>query len=104
MKHKVRKSETPHTPTPVNARRQNEFSLIIENHNWKEDYITISLESRLKKVMVETEKVYKLLPNIPTSNITELKDLIHMRAKLICDKIGISQRKQNNKYKIWIGN
>ena len=31
------------------------------NHNWKEDYIIISLKPRLEKVKVEREKKKKLL-------------------------------------------
>ena len=46
----------------------------LRNQNWK-------------KVKEETEKVNKLLPNIPTDNITELKQLIYAGAKLVCDKI-----------------
>ena len=42
-----------------------------------------------KKVKVETEKVNKLLINIPTNNISEQNDLIHTRGKLIRNKIGI---------------
>ena len=36
-------------------------------------------------------KQEKFLPNIPKDNITELNELIHAGAKLVCDKIGIPQ-------------
>ena len=52
-----------------------------------------------KKVKVETEKVNKLLPNIPTSNVTELNKLIYAGVKLVCDKIGIPQRNPNKNIK-----
>ena len=49
--------------TNFNTRRQNKWRVHEENHDWKEEYITISSETRLeKKVTVETEKINKLLP------------------------------------------
>ena len=48
-----------------------------------------------KKEKVETEKVNKLLPNIPRLNITELNEQIHAEAKLVYNKIGIAQGNQN---------
>ena len=48
-----------------------------------------------KNVKVETEKVNKLLPNIPMDNITELSELIYAGAKLVCDKIGVPQGNPN---------
>ena len=44
------------------------------------------------KFKVETEKVNKLLTNILTCNISELKELIYEGAKLVCDKISVPQR------------
>ena len=44
-----------------------------------------------KKENVETEKVNKLLLNVPTGNITEQNKLIYAGAKLVCDKIGFPQ-------------
>ena len=38
----------------------------------------------LKKATVETEKISKLLTNIPTGDITELNELIYAGAKLAC--------------------
>ena len=52
-----------------------------------------------KKVEVETEKVYKLLPNIQTDNISELNELIYSGAKLVCDNIGIHLRNSNRNIK-----
>ena len=50
--------------------------------------------------MIETEKVYKLLPNITTN--TELNELIYAGEKLICDKIGIPFRNPNRNTKpVW---
>ena len=40
-----------------------------------------------RKVKVETEKINKLLPNIPKRDITELKELISEGAKLVYDKL-----------------
>ena len=52
-----------------------------------------------KKVKVETEKVNKLLPNIPACNITKLNKLIYARVKLACNKIGVLQRNPNRNTK-----
>ena len=52
-----------------------------------------------KKVKVETEKIYILLPNIPT-DISELNKLIYAGTKLIRDKIGMSQRNPNRNSKL----
>ena len=61
-----------------------------ENHDWKDDYFTISQEPRLEKAKVETEKINKLSPNIPTDNITELNTLIYTGVELVFKKIGFS--------------
>ena len=53
---------------------------------------------------VETEKINKLLPNIPTDNITKLNELIYAGAKLVCDKIGVPPKELEQKYKTWIEN
>ena len=44
-----------------------------EDHDCKEDYISFLRKQDWKKVKGETEKVRKLLPNIPTSSITQTK-------------------------------
>ena len=48
---------------------------------------------------LKTKKGNELLPNIPTSNITELKERICAKAKLVSDKIGIPQRNPNKNTK-----
>ena len=35
--------------TNINTRKQNKFRVNIENHEWKEDYITIPQEQKLQK-------------------------------------------------------
>ena len=52
-----------------------------------------------KKVKVETEKINKLLSNIPTGDIIELNELIYAGARLVCKRIGILLRnlKRNTK-------
>ena len=52
-----------------------------------------------KKVKVETEKVNKLLLNIPMGKITEVNILINSRAKLFRDKISVPLRNQNRNTK-----
>ena len=47
----------------------------------------------LKKVKLE--KVNKLLPNIPTNNMTELNELIFAGGKLASDKTGVLLRSPN---------
>ena len=79
--------------------KQNKCRFNKENHKWKEDYITITQETRLEKVKVETEKIKKLLSNIPRSNIIELNEPIYAEAKLVCDEIGILLRKSNRNTK-----
>ena len=49
------------------------------------------------KVKLETKKVNKLQPNIPTCNITELYELIHARVKLVCDKNRFSSKEPQQK-------
>ena len=52
-----------------------------------------SLKNSVKKeVMIETEKINNLLPNISTDNITELNELINAGSKLTRDKNGIPLR------------
>ena len=46
-----------------------------------------------KKIKVKTEKINKLLIDIPTSNITEVDELIYAGAKFVCAKIGVSLKK-----------
>ena len=52
-----------------------------------------------KKVLVETEMVNKLLPNIPTGNITELNELVYAGVKLVSDKISKHLRNLNKNTK-----
>ena len=52
-----------------------------------------------KKACKETVKVNKLLPNIPTGNVTELNNVIYRGVKLVCDKIGIAQGNLNRNTK-----
>ena len=42
----------------------------------------------------------KLLPNIPTGNITELNELIYTGVKLACDKIDVPQSNPNRNTKL----
>ena len=58
----------------------------LKNQNWK-------------KVKAETEKIYKLLPNILTDNIAELNKLIYAGVKLVCDRIRVLLRKPNRNTK-----
>ena len=50
-----------------------------------------SSEIKTKKVKVETEIINKVSPNIPTSNITELNELIYTGKKSCSVKIGVPQ-------------
>ena len=56
-----------------------------------------------KKIKIEIEKVNKSLPNIPTSNITELNELIYTSKKLVYNEIGAPPESEQ-KCKTWIGN
>ena len=94
----MQSNENQNIPCP-NTRRQNRCRVNKENHDWKEDYITISLlKQHWKKVKVETEKVNKLLQNIST-DITKLNELIHAQPKLSCDKIWVPQKNPNRNTK-----
>ena len=53
----------------------------LTDHNWR-------------TVKLETEKINDLLTNIPTSDITELNDLIYARTKLVCEKSELPWRPQ----------
>ena len=90
---KPKHQTSQHYKTNVNTRRQNRCrnnKKITTEKKTKEDW---------KYIQLETEKVNKLLPNIPTCNIIELKKLIYAEAKLICDEIGISSRNPERKRK-----
>ena len=50
-------------------------------------------------VRAETNKVNQVLTYISTNNITELNELINARAKLLCEKIGISSKRKKEKSK-----
>ena len=54
------------------------------NHDWR-------------SVKSETKKVNDLWTNTPTSNLTELNDLIYAGAKVVCEKIG---RKSKPKWEL----
>ena len=54
-------------------------------------YMTISMESRPKKVKVK-KKINKLFKHIQTENITESNELIHSGTKLISDISGLPRR------------
>ena len=57
-----------------------------------------------RTIKVETEKIYDSLIHISTKKITELNELIYAGAKLVCEKIGFSQKKHKQKLKTWMGN
>ena len=46
------KTETTHTPTTQNTRK-NKCRVNKENHDWKEDYITIFQQQRLEKLKLK---------------------------------------------------
>ena len=52
-----------------------------------------------KKVKVEAEKIQKFWPNISTSNITELNELIFTRLKLDFENTGIPPKNPNRNLK-----
>ena len=64
----------------------------------QENRLNALLSITTPKVMIETEKVNKLLKRIPTDNITELNKLIYAGEKLVSDKTGIPSKNSN---KIW---
>ena len=45
-----------------------------------------------KTLKIETNKINHILPYIATNNITELNELIYVRTKLVCEKIGIPSK------------
>ena len=47
---------------------------IIKKYDWKEDYITISLEPKLEKTQGKNGRLNKLLTNISTNKITVLNE------------------------------
>ncbi len=48
-----------------------------------------------KNVKLETEKIDKLLPNIPTDDITDLNEIIYAGAKIVQEKICFPPRNLN---------
>ena len=91
------------TSTSILTQEINDVEFILKYHDRKEGYITIPNESGLANVKAQTEKVNKLLKNIPTDSITELSYIIYVGPKLVRDKIGITQEPEQ-KYKTSIGN
>ena len=58
-----------------------------------EKTILLSLRNiEWKTLKIETNKINHILPYIPTNNITELNELIHAGAKLVCENIGIPSK------------
>ena len=47
----------------------------------------------------ETNKINRILPYIPTNNITELNELIYAGAKLVCENIGIPSKSTKKQQK-----
>ena len=45
-----------------------------------------------KTLKIETNKINRTLPYLPTNNITELNELIYAGAKLVCENIGIPSK------------
>ena len=62
-----------------------------------EESITITKESRLENVKLETENRNILLRYIPIENITDLKNVIYARAKFVSDKREIPMRNLKEK-------
>ena len=46
----------------------------------------------MKTLKIETNKINRILPYIPTNDITELNELIYEGEKLVCEKIGIPSK------------
>ena len=46
-----------------------------------------------------TEEVKKYFSNIPANNISDLNELTYARTKLVCDRIGVTQRNPNRNTK-----
>ena len=82
-----------HHKTNVNTKEQNKCRV---NKEGKLPFFRIQ---DWKKVKVETEKVNKLIPHIPTINITELNKLLYAGAKLADDEIGVPAEQ---KCKTWM--
>ena len=67
MKHKIQKTDTPHTPHPstTNWKRQNKWSVNKENHDWKEDDIIFPQERRLEKSQGRYPKGKQIITKYP---------------------------------------
>ena len=52
-----------------------------------------------RKLKIETEEINHLLTYIPTKNITELNELVYVRAKLVCEKNQGSLKEHEQKSK-----
>ena len=70
-----------------------------DNMTEKKTTLTFFRNQDWKKVKVETENGSKLLPNIPTHDITELNELIYVGAKLVYDEIGVRLKNPNRNTK-----
>ena len=52
-----------------------------------------------KALKIETNKINRILPYIPTNNITELNELIYAGANLVCENIGIPSKSTKKQQK-----
>ena len=81
-----------HHKTNFNTWRQNICRVNKRIMNVNKNILPSLRNQDWKKIKVSTNKVNKLLPNIPMRQITELSKLIYAGEKLVCDKIGITPR------------
>ena len=98
IKREARIINTLHTKTTTNkpSHKKKNCRDYKENYDWKEDYITISLNLILKTFKAEPEKINKSLTQIMTKNTMEIKEVIFIEAKMICDKIAVTIRTRTN--------
>ena len=71
-----------------------------DNHNWRKECIFVTKKSWLKTVKLESEKVNKLLKNIPTDYLTKLNNLIYARTKVFSDKLDKQIRNEKSRKKL----
>ena len=85
-------NQNPKLPsTPKQMLMQDKINLELMNKILSEKKTTLPSLRNLdwKNVMIETEKVIKLLANILKRNATQLNELIYAGTKLTCDKIRV---------------
>ena len=106
--------ENGNATLPNNAQRSNHNETLSQEQKFNLENVKRIIKSEKtilpslrniewRTLKLETNRINRVLPHIPTNNITELNELIYTGAKLVCEKIRIPL-KSRKKVKTRMGN